>query len=66
MAGAGSDGAGFVHLHVHTEYSMLDGAARLKDMFTACQAAGIPAVWHAVNRSLSRAAPSSMEYSVCT
>jgi DNA polymerase III subunit alpha len=23
----------FVHLHVHTEYSMLDGAARLKDMF---------------------------------
>ena len=23
----------FVHLHVHTEYSMLDGAARLKDLF---------------------------------
>ncbi len=23
----------FVHLHVHTEYSMLDGAARLKQMF---------------------------------
>jgi len=22
----------FVHLHVHTEYSMLDGAARLKDL----------------------------------
>ena len=34
----------FVHLHVHTEYSMLDGAARLKDMFTACQQAGMPAV----------------------
>src|SRR6478736_5770443 len=28
---AGRDG--FVHLHVHTEYSMLDGAARLGDMF---------------------------------
>ena len=24
----------FVHLHVHTEYSMLDGAARLDDLFT--------------------------------
>ena len=23
----------FVHLHVHTEYSMLDGAARLGDLF---------------------------------
>ena len=23
-------GDSFVHLHVHTEYSMLDGAARLK------------------------------------
>ncbi len=35
---------GFVHLHVHTEYSMLDGAARLKDMFAECQRAGMPAV----------------------
>src|SRR6516225_3597588 len=34
----------FVHLHVHTEYSMLDGAARLRDLFAACQAAGMPAV----------------------
>ena len=23
----------FVHLHVHTEYSMLDGAAKLKPLF---------------------------------
>ena len=23
----------FVHLHVHTEYSMLDGAARVGDLF---------------------------------
>ena len=22
----------FTHLHVHTQYSLLDGAARLKDM----------------------------------
>jgi DNA polymerase-3 subunit alpha len=34
----------FVHLHVHTEYSMLDGAARLKDMFEECQRTGMPAV----------------------
>lgn len=26
----------FTHLHVHTQYSLLDGAARLKDMFSAC------------------------------
>ena len=23
---------GFTHLHVHTEYSLLDGAARIKDV----------------------------------
>ena len=45
MTAAGTRGDGsFVHLHVHTEYSMLDGAARLKDLFAACQAAGMPAV----------------------
>src|SRR5580704_1721295 len=37
-------GQGFVHLHVHTEYSMLDGAARLKDLFTRCEQDGIPAI----------------------
>ena len=35
---------GFVHLHVHTEYSMLDGAARLKDMFAQCERVGMSAV----------------------
>ena len=30
-AAAGSDS--FVHLHVHTEYSMLDGAARIGELF---------------------------------
>ncbi|MEY9859179.1 DNA polymerase-3 subunit alpha [Catenulispora sp. GAS73] len=34
----------FVHLHVHTEYSMLDGAARLKDMFKHATELGMPAV----------------------
>jgi len=30
----------FVHLHVHTEYSMLDGAARLDDLFTEAERLG--------------------------
>jgi DNA polymerase-3 subunit alpha len=34
----------FVHLHVHTEYSMLDGAARLKDLFKEASRLGMPAV----------------------
>ncbi|WP_037254919.1 DNA polymerase III subunit alpha [Kibdelosporangium aridum] len=34
----------FTHLHVHTEYSMLDGAAKLKDMFAQCEALGMSAV----------------------
>jgi DNA polymerase III subunit alpha len=31
----------YAHLHVHTEYSMLDGAARLKDMFKEVNANGM-------------------------
>src|ERR1700747_3325160 len=31
----------YAHLHVHTEYSMLDGAARLKDMFREVKANGM-------------------------
>src|SRR5512139_2913880 len=34
----------FVHLHVHTEYSMLDGAARLKQMFAEVGEQGMPAI----------------------
>ncbi|MGC9668284.1 DNA polymerase III subunit alpha [Planosporangium sp. 12N6] len=34
----------FVHLHVHSEYSMLDGAARLKEMFGEVERLGMPAV----------------------
>ena len=33
-----------MHLHVHTEYSMLDGAARLRDLFAECEKTGMPAV----------------------
>src|SRR3954464_1550490 len=35
---------GFVHLHVHTEYSMLDGAARLGDMFERTAELGMDAI----------------------
>ncbi len=34
----------FVHLHVHTEYSMLDGAARIDDLFATAAQMGMPAI----------------------
>ena len=34
----------FVHLHVHTEYSMLDGAARVDDLFAEAARMGMPAL----------------------
>jgi len=34
----------FVHLHLHTQYSLLDGALRLKDLFAQAQEFGMPAV----------------------
>ncbi len=34
----------FVHLHVHTEYSMLDGAARLPELFARTAELGMPAI----------------------
>jgi DNA polymerase-3 subunit alpha len=39
----GSDES-FVHLHVHTEYSMLDGAARLDELFAETARLGMPAM----------------------
>ncbi len=36
--------ASFSHLHVHTEFSMLDGAARVKDVVSAAVADGQPAI----------------------
>ncbi len=43
-ASAGGRDRSFVHLHVHTEYSMLDGAARLQDLFAECERGGMPAI----------------------
>ena len=34
----------FVHLHNHTEFSMLDGAARVKDLFAGAERMGMPAL----------------------
>ncbi len=34
----------FVHLHVHSEYSLLDGAIRIKDMLKRASDFGMPAV----------------------
>ncbi len=44
-AGSGDNGHdSFVHLHAHTEYSMLDGAARLTELFTETARMGMPAL----------------------
>ncbi len=37
-------GDSFTHLHVHTEYSMLDGAARVEEVVAAAAADGQPAI----------------------
>ena len=34
----------FVHLHVHTEYSLLDGATRIDNVFQACRKKGMHAI----------------------
>ena len=36
--------AGFVHLHVHTEYSLLDGMSRLKDLAARTRELGMDAL----------------------
>ena len=35
---------GFVHLHVHTEFSLLDGACRIRDLIPRVQELGQPAI----------------------
>jgi len=42
--GKARGGESFVHLHTHTEYSMLDGAARIGDLVAAAVADGQPAL----------------------
>ncbi|MGI6066256.1 MAG: PHP domain-containing protein, partial [Bacillota bacterium] len=34
----------FVHLHIHTEYSLLDGASRIKPLIRRAKEMGMPAV----------------------
>ena len=34
----------FVHLHLHTDYSLIDGLVRVKPLVSAVAAAGMPAV----------------------
>ncbi|MGD9986143.1 DNA polymerase III subunit alpha [Pseudonocardia sp.] len=41
---AASSTDSFVHLHTHTEFSMLDGAARLDDLFSESAKMGMPAL----------------------
>jgi len=36
--------ADFVHLHVHTQYSLLDGAIRIDDLIAKCRELNMPAV----------------------
>ncbi len=36
--------ATFVHLHVHTEYSLVDGVVRIKPLIKQCADAGMPAL----------------------
>jgi DNA polymerase-3 subunit alpha len=43
-SGPSSGKDSFVHLHVHTEYSMLDGAAKIDDLFAEAARMGMPAV----------------------
>ena len=42
--GTAHGGSSFVHLHTHTEYSMLDGAARIAELVGAAVADGQPAL----------------------
>src|SRR3984893_18897225 len=39
-----NQGDSFVHLHTHTEYSLLDGAARIEELVETTRAMGQPAV----------------------
>ena len=41
---SGTRAGGFVHRHVHTEYSVLDGGARLEDLLSRTAELGMPAI----------------------
>ena len=44
MSKATEQSSQFVHLHVHTQFSMLDGATRVEQLFAECERLGQPAV----------------------
>jgi DNA polymerase-3 subunit alpha len=44
VGGASGGGDSISHLHLHTEFSMLDGAARVKEVIAAAVADGQPAI----------------------
>jgi len=44
MANSDVAEATFVHLHLHSEYSLLDGACRMKDLVRRCKELHMPAV----------------------
>jgi DNA polymerase-3 subunit alpha len=44
MTQSGSEAPPFVHLHVHTEYSLLDGACRTAGLVRAAKEMGMPAI----------------------
>src|SRR6478735_10550220 len=44
LPGMAKDSGGFVHLHTHTEYSLLDGMGRIGDVVAAAAADGQPAL----------------------
>lgn len=44
MVDSSAHRASFVHLHNHTEYSMLDGAAKVKHMFAEAKRLDMPAI----------------------
>ena len=44
MSAAPASEPSFAHLHVHTEYSMLDGAARIDELLQSAAEMGMPAI----------------------
>ena len=42
MGNKGDKMSDFVHLHVHTEYSLLDGAGRIPELLDRCKELGMP------------------------
>ena len=43
----------FVHLHVHTEFSLLDGAARIKKMVKLCKEYNMPIIYFSFDSETS-------------